>query len=178
MSFHRDIKAASQQNLLRVLHGFLDERGYTHKHKSCEAERNSIDGSTGLKDELIYKRDTSRRDRAYLVLGIILLPTILLTTLGLSFIRESRYTLRTVVSIYVEEEARLSENNMRDSAKGELPDTASDVRVTVHLRAGTAKGGMDIWKPADTRREVSRLAAERRLIEERLSELLLETDML
>lgn len=176
MSFQWDIEVTSLRNLLRALHDFLNERGYMHEDQLPEAECNAIHGMTGFKDELICKRDTTRRDRAYLVFGIILLPTILLTTLGISFISQSRYTLRTIVSISVEGEAHIAENSKQGPVQSEVLNAVSDARITVYLRAGTARGDMDIWKPADTKREVMRLVEERRRLEEGLSELLLGID--
>ncbi|UCG84367.1 MAG: hypothetical protein JSW38_06020 [Dehalococcoidia bacterium] len=176
MSFYRDIKVASLRKLLSGLHALLDARGYIYEYDPQETEIAAIDNIAGFKDGLVSRRDSPRRDRAYLVLGIILLPTILFTTLGISFIRQSRYTLRTVVSISVERETHHAEDNKQGQVQGEVPDTLSNARITVELRAGTAKGDTDIWKPADTRREVIRLVEERRLLEEGLSELLLSID--
>jgi hypothetical protein len=175
-SFQLDIRIASPRKLLSALQALLDARGYIHEYELQETEGAAIDNTAGFKDELLGRRDSPRRDRAYLLFGIILLPTVLLTTLGISFIRQSRYTLRTVVSISVEREPYRAEDSKQVMAQSEVPDAVSNTRVTVELRAGTAKGDMDIWKPADTRREVIRLAAERRLLEEELSALLLEID--
>ena len=176
MSFQRDIGSASASKLISALHDFLDERGFIHEYEPLKAGHDSIDDMTVFKHELLGKRDSPRRDRAYLFLGIVLLPTILFTTLGISFISQSRYTLRTLVSISVEGKPYLAEDNEQGPVQGEVPDSGKAARITVALRAGTAKDDMDIWKPADTRREVVRLAEERRRLEEGLSGLLLGID--
>ena len=176
ISFQRDIRVASPRKLFSALHDFLDERGYMHEYEPLEAAHDTIGGMAVFKDELLGKRDAPRRDRAYLFVGIILLPTILFTTLGISFIGQSRYTLRTLVSISVEGKPYLAEDSKRGLTQVGEPGVGGNARITVGLRAGTAKGDMDIWKPADTRREVVRLAEERRRLEEGLSGLLLGID--
>ena len=173
MSNRWDVRVASPRKLFRALHDFLDDRGYVHEYEPLKTERDAIDGCAVFKSELTGKMDSLRRNRAYLIFGIILLPTILLTTLGISFIRQSRYTLRTIVSVSVEGEAYLARDSKRGPVRSEVLDMVSDARVTLELKSGPAKGDAGIWTPSDDRREVTRLAGERQALEEGLSELLL-----
>jgi len=173
ISYKWDVRVASPRKLFRALHDFLDDRGYVHEYEPLKAERDAIDGCAIFKSELTGKVDSLRRDRAYLIFGIILLPTILLTTLGISLIKQSRYTLRTIISVSVEGEAYLARDSKRGPVRSEVLDVVSDARVTLELKSGLAKGNDGIWKPSDDRREAIRLAGERQALEEGLSQLLL-----
>jgi len=168
-----DVRVASPRKLFRALHDLLDERGYVHEYEPLRAEPDAIDGMAIFKSELLGKRDSPGRDLPYLVFGIILLPTILLTTQGIKLIKESRYTLRTVARISVEGEAYLAKGGTQGTSQSEVLDVVSDARVTIELKAGAARGEYGIWRPADDKRELIRLSEERRRLEEGLSELLL-----
>ena len=175
-SFKKDIRVASPRKLFRDLHDFLDKHEYMHKYEPLKAEPDAIDGLAIFKSELLGKKDVQRRDRAYLVFGIILLPTLLLTNLGLQFIRQSRYIFRATARIDVEGEAYLAKESTEDAGQSETLDVVSDARVTFELQAGAARGDYGIWKPTDSRRDLAALEEERRMLEEELAEYLSKID--
>ena len=171
-----DVRVASPRKLFRDLHDFLDEHEYEHKYEPLKSEPDAIDGLAVFKSELLGRKDTPRRDWAYLIFGIILLPTILLTTLGIRFIRESRYTFRTIASIGVEGEAYLAKESIQDIGQSETLDVVSDARVTFNVKAGAARGDYGIWKPTDNKNDLTDLEEERNRLEEALSEYFAEID--
>ena len=166
-----DVRVASPRKLFRDLRYFLDEHEYEHK-----SEPDAIDGLAIFKSELLGRKDTQRRDWAYLIFGIILLPTILLTTLGIRFIKQSRYTYRTVASIGVEGEAYLAKESLQDIGRSETLDVVSDARVTLSLNAGAARGDYGIWRPTDNKHDLTSLEEERDRLEKALSQYFAGTD--
>lgn len=176
MVFKKDIRVASPRKLFRDLHDFLDKHEYAHKYEPLRAEPDAIDGLAIFKNELLGKKDVQRRDRAYLLFGIILLPTLLLTSLGLRFIRQSSYTFRAVARIDVEGEAYLARESTKDAGQSETLDVVSDARITFELQAGAARGDYGIWRPTDSRRDLEALDEERRMLEEELAAYLDEID--
>ena len=112
-----------------------------------------------------------------MVVGIVLLPTVLLTTLGMTFIRQSRYSFRTVVRIGVEGETGFAAGVDLAMVDTEAADASGAVRVSLHVEAGAARDEGGIWRRTADRREVARLAEERRRLEQGLSDLLRSIDM-
>ena len=167
-----DVRVASPRKLTRALHDFLDERGYVCEYEPSEAEPDAGSGMAIFKSELIGKRDSPRRDLAYIVFGLLLLPTILLTTLGIQFLKASRYYLRTIARISVEAELHPTKGGGRGTVQREVLDVVSDARVTLDVTAGVAQGDYEIVKPTEDKRELVRLAGEQRELERQLSELL------
>ena len=167
-----DIRMASLRKLTGALHDFLYERSYVCEYEPSEAEPNAGSGPAVFKSELIAKRDSPRRDRAYLVFGLLLLPTILLTTLGIQFLKASRYYLRTIARITVEGEVYPTKGEGRGTFQSGVLDVGSDVRVTLDMTAGVAQGDYEIVRPTEDKRELVRLAEEQRELERQLSELL------
>jgi hypothetical protein len=165
-----DVRVASPRKLFRDLHDFLDEHEYEHKYEPLKSDPDAIDGLAIFKSELLGRKDTPRRDWAYLIFGIILVPTILLTTLGIRFIEQSRYTYRTVASIGVQGEAYLAKESVQDIGQNEILDVVSDARVTLNLKAGAARGDYGIWRPTDNKHDLTRLEEELNRLEEALSE--------
>jgi hypothetical protein len=172
-----DVRIASPRKLFRALHDFLDERGYTHEYEPLRAEPDAISGTAIFKAGLLGKSDSARRDSAYLAAGILLLPAILLTSLGIRFVRQSRYYMRTLVSIGVEGEAYLAKGAAPGVGQNEVLDVVSEVRITLEVTAGVAQYDYDIVKPTDNKRELMALEEERRRLEEDLSEMLTDMDM-
>jgi len=171
-AYKKDIRVASPRKLFRDLHDFLDDHGYSHKYEPLKAEPDAIRGLAVFRSELLGKRESTRRDWLYLIFGIILLPTILLTNLGLQFIRQSRYTFRTAARIGVEGEAYLARESTPGAEQGENLDVVSDARVTFELSAGTARGDYGIWRPTDNRGDQAALEEERQKLEGELSKYL------
>jgi len=167
-----DVRVASPRRLLRSLHDFLDERGYVHEYEPTGAEADAISGVAVFKSELIGKRDSPRRDVAYVVFGLLLLPTILLTTLGIRFLKESRYYLRTIARISVEAELHPTKGGGQGAVRSEALDVVSDAKVTLDVTAGVAQGDYEIVRPTEDKRELMRLAEEQRELQRQLSELL------
>jgi hypothetical protein len=139
--------------------------------------RRTAADSAGFRSELQGEKDLPKRDAAYMVVGIVLLPTVLLTSLGMTFIRQSRYSFRTVVRIGVEGETGFAAGVDLDMADTEAADASGAVRVSLHVEAGAARDEGGIWRRAADRREVARLAEERRRLEQGLSDLLRSIDM-
>lgn len=164
-----DVRVTSHRDLLGALQAFLSDRGYAHRRTAAD--------SAGFGSELQSVKDLPKRDTAYLVAGIVLLPTVLLTSLGMSFIRQSRYSFRTVVRIRVEGEPGFSAEVDLDMAGATAEHASGAVRVSLHLEAGAARDEGGIWRRAENRREVARLAEERRRLEDGLSALLGSIDM-
>jgi hypothetical protein len=169
-----DVRVASPRKLFRALHDFLDQWRYVHEYEPLRAEADALSGTAVFKSRLVGKIDTPRRDCPYLAFGIVLLPTILLTSLGMRFIRASRYTQRTVATIGIEGEAYLPRAQVEGAGQNEVPDVISDARITLDITAGAARGDYGIWKPTDVRRELARLAEEKQQLETSLSDLLTE----
>lgn len=167
-----DVRIASTRKLTRALHDFLDERGYVCEYEPSEAEPEAGSGVAIFKSELMTKRDSPRRDLPYIVFGLLLLPTILLTTLGIRFLKESRYYLRTIARIALEGEVHPTKGGTQGTVQSEAPGVVADIRVTLEVTAGTAQGDYEIVRPTEDKRELVRLAQERRELEEQLSELL------
>ncbi|TET18048.1 MAG: hypothetical protein E3J81_01015 [Dehalococcoidia bacterium] len=163
-----DVRVASPRRLLLSLHNFLDEHGYAHEYEPSEAEPNAGSGPAIFKSELIGKRDSPRRDRAYLVFGLLLLPTILLTTLGIQFLKASRYYLRTIARISVEGEVYPTRGGGQGTVQSGELDTVCDARVTLDMTAGVAQGDYEIVRPTEDKRELVRLAEEQRQLSELL----------
>ncbi len=166
------VRAASPRRLLLSLHDFLDERGYLCEYEPSEAEPNAGSGPASFKSELIGKRDSPRRDLPYIVFGLLLLPTILLTTLGIQFLKASRYYLRTIARISVEGEAYPTRGGGQGAAQSEELDVVCDARVTLDMTAGVAQGDYEIVRPTEDKRELVRLAEEQRELQRQLAELL------
>lgn len=167
-----DIRVASPRKLTRALHDFLDERGYVCEYEPSEAGPDAGSGVAVFKGELIAKRDSPRRDLAYIVFGLLLLPTVLLTTLGIQFLKASRYYLRTIARISVEGKVYPTKGEGRGTFQSGVLDVGSDVRVTLDMTAGVAQGDYEIVRPTEDKRELVRLAEEQRELERQLSELL------
>jgi hypothetical protein len=167
-----DVRVASPRRLFRALHDFLDEWGYLHEYEPLRVEADALSGTAVFKSQLLGKIDTPKRDRPYLVFGIILLPTLLLTSLGTRFIRASRYTRRTLATIGVEGEAYLARGEAQGAAQDDVPDVVSDARITLDITAGAARGDFAIWKPTDNKRELARLVEEKRQLEGAISAVL------
>jgi len=167
-----DVRIASPQKLTRALHDFLDERGYLCEYEPSEAEPNAISSKAIFKSELIGKRDSPRCDMAYIVFGLLLLPTILLTGLGIRFLKQSRYYLRTIARITVEGEVYPAKGGGQGAVQSEVLDVVSDARVTLDMTAGVAQGDYEIVRPTEDKRKLVRLAEEQRELERQLSELL------
>ena len=167
-----DGRVASTRKLTRALHDFLDERGYVCEYEPSGAEPDAGSGVAFFKSELIAKRDSPRRDLPYIVFGLLLLPTILLTTLGIRFLKESRYYLRTIARITVEGKVHPTRGGTQGAVQSEAPDVVADVRVTLEVTAGTAQGDYEIVRPTEDKRELARLAKEQRKLEKQLSKLL------
>jgi hypothetical protein len=173
-----DVRVASPRKLFRALHDFLDDRGYVHEYEPLKAEPDAIGGTAVFKSELLGKSDSPRRDWAYLLFGIFLLPTILLTTLGIRFIRQSRYTMRTIARIGVEGEAYLAKGGTQGTVQSEVLDVVSDARITLDVEAGAARDEYKIWRPTENRRELIMVAEERQKLEDDLFGLLLRISQL
>ncbi|MCJ7522906.1 MAG: hypothetical protein MUP21_11935 [Dehalococcoidia bacterium] len=173
-----DVRIASSRKLFRALHDFLDDRGYVHEYEPLKAEPDAIHGTAIFKSELLGKSDFPKRDWAYLVFGILLLPTILLTNLGIRFIKQSRYTMRTIARIGVEGEAYLAKEGAQGTVQSEVLDVVSDARVTLDVTAGAARGEYKIWRPTENKRELIRVAEERQKLEDGLFGLLLRISQL
>jgi hypothetical protein len=151
-----NVRVSSCPLLLRALQELVVERGYVSDGEQLPPEAAAA-GPGDYRGEVTGEKDSPKRDLPYLALGIALLPTVLLTTLGISFIRQSRYTFRTVVRIGVEGASR---------------DAGGEVRIVLQLEAGAARDGGGIWRPTDHRGELARLAGERRRLEQRVTDLL------
>jgi hypothetical protein len=151
-----NVRVSSCPLLLRALQELLVERGYVSDGEQLPPEAAAA-GPGDFRGEVAGERDSPKRDLPYLVLGIALVPTILLTTLGISFIRQSRYTFRTVVRIGVE---------------GASHEAGGEVRIILQLEAGAARDDGGIWRPTDHRGELAGLAGERRRLEQGVTELL------
>ena len=167
-----DVRAASPQRLLLSLHDFLVERGYLCEYELPEAEPDAGSGPASFKSELIGKRDSPRRDRAYLGFGLFLLPTVLLTTLGIQFLKASRYYLRTIARISVEGEAYPTRGRGQGAVQSDELDVVCDARVALDMTAGVAQGDYEIVRPTEDKRELVRLAEEQRELQRQLAELL------
>jgi hypothetical protein len=167
-----DVRAASPRGLLLSLQDFLVERGYLCEYEPPEAEPDAGSGPVSFKSELIGKRDSPRRDRAYLGFGLFLLPTILLTTLGIRFLKASRYYLRTIASISVEGETYPARGRGQGAVQSDELDVVCDARVTLDMTAGAAQGDYEIVRPTEDKRELVRLAEEQRELQRQLAELL------
>lgn len=165
-----DIRVTSHRDLLGALRAFLNDRGYVHRRTAAY--------SAGFRSELQGERDSPKRDAAYMVVGILLLPTVLLTSLGMTFIRQSRYSFRTVVRIRVEGETGFAAEVDLDMVDTGVADASGAVRVSLHMEAGAARDEGGIWRHTDDRREVAKLADERRRLEQGLSGLLRSIDVL
>ena len=163
-----DVTVTSHRDLLGALRTFLNDCGYVHRRTAAD--------SVGFRSELQCEKDSPKRDAAYLAIGILLLPTILLTSLGITFIRQSRYSFRTVVRIGIEGETGFAAEVDLDMVGTEAADASGAVRVSLHVEAGAARDEGGIWRHTDDRREVARLAEERRRLEQGLSELLRSID--
>lgn len=172
-----DVRAASPRELTRALHDFLDEGGYVCEYEPSEPEPNASSGVAIFKTELIAKRDYPRRDLPYIVFGLLLLPTVLLTTLGIRFLKESRRYLRTIARITVEGEVHPTKGGGQGAVQSEGLDVISDARVTLDMIAGVAQGNYEIVRPTEDKRELARLAEEQRELERHLSELLPTIDL-
>lgn len=155
-----DLRVASCRRLLASLRELLIGRGYV-----LRSAPDDFAGSSAFSGELLGEKDSLRRDAAYLGLGITLLPTLLLTSLGINFIRQSRYTFRTVAGIGVEGAPQPCPDAGAD-------DAPADVRIVLRMEAGPPREGGGIWRPTGDRREVARLADERRRFEQDITELL------
>lgn len=154
-----DVRVASCRRLLGSLRELLIGRGYVLKSAPALPA-----GPSFFASELVCEKDSPKRDAAYLGLGIALLPTLLLTNLGVNFIRQSRYTFRTVVRIGVE-------GTTLQCPDAGLEDAPADVRIVLRVEAGPAREeGGGIWRSTDDRREVARLADERRRLERDIAE--------
>ena len=167
-----DVRVASPRRLLLSLRDLLVERGYLCEYEPPEAETNAVSGPASFKSDLIGKRDSPRRDRAYLVFGLLLLPTILLTTLGIQFLKASRYYLRTIARISVEGEAYPTRGRGQGAVQSDELDVVCDARVTLDMTAGVAQGDYEIVRPTEDKRELVRLAEEQRELQRQLAELL------
>jgi hypothetical protein len=170
--YKKDVRIASPRKLFRDLQAFLDRNEYTHRIEHLNSESDDVDNIAIFKGELLGKKDVARRDRAYLWFGIILLPTILLTNLGTQFIRQSRYTFRTVARICVEGEGILARQSTEGAGQNGTPDMISDAGITFELAAGAARGDYGIWKHTDNKRNLAVLEAERTRLEVELSKYL------
>jgi hypothetical protein len=155
-----DLRVISCRRLLGSLEELLSARGYVLRPAPAHPA-----GSSALSSEFVGEKDSPKRDAAYLAVGIALLPTLLLTSLGVRFIRQSRYTFRTVAGIGVE-------GMFRPCPDAGAEDAPADVRVVLQVEAGAAREGGGIWRPTEDRREVARLADERRRLEQDITELL------
>jgi hypothetical protein len=155
-----DIRVTSCRRLLGSLQEILAGRGYVLRPAPEHPA-----ASSALSSELLGEKDSLRRDAAYLGLGIGLLPTLVLTSLGIRFIRQSRYTFRTVAGIGVE-------GATLPCPDGGAEDAPADVRIVLRVEAGPPREGGGIWRPTDDRREVARLDDERRRLEQDITELL------
>jgi hypothetical protein len=173
-----DVRVASPRKLFRALHDFLDDLGYVHEYEPLKAEPDAIGGTAIFKSELLGRSDFPRRDLAYLWFGVLLLPTILLTNLGINFIRQSRYTMRTIARIGVEGEAYSTRGEPQSTVQSEVLDVFSDARVTLDVTAGPARGEYKIWRPTENKRELRRVAEERQKLEDGLFGLLLRMSRL
>ena len=167
-----DVRGASPRKLTRALHDFLDERGYVCEYEPPEDEPYAGSGVAIFKSELIGKKDSPRRDIAYIVFGLLLLPSILLTTLGIRFLKESRYYLRTIARISVEGEVYPTKGGEQGAVPSEALDIACNVSVALDVTAGVAQGDNEIVRPTEDKHELVRLAEEQRELERQLSELL------
>ena len=172
MSSTWDVRVASPRRLLLSLQDFLIERGYLCEYEPPEAEPDAGSGPASFKSELIGKRDSPRRDRAYLVFGLFLLPTILLTTLGIQFLKASRYYLRTIARISVEGEAYPTRGGGQGAVQSDELDVVCDAKVTLDVTAGVAQGDYEIVRPTEDKRELVRLAEEQRELQRQLAQLL------
>ncbi len=155
-----DARVTSYRGLRASLQELLIGRGYALRSAPAHPA-----GPSAFSGDFLGEKDSPKRDAAYLAFGIALLPTLLLTSLGIRFIRQSRYTFRTVVRIGVE-------GKSRPFSDAGTEDTPGDVRVVLRVEAGPAREGGGIWRPTDDRREVARLADERRGLEQGITELL------
>ena len=155
-----DIRVASCRRLLGSLQEILAGRGYV-----LRPAPEHLAASSALSSELLGEKDSLKRDAAYLGLGIALLPTLVLTSLGIRFIRQSRYTFRTVAGIGVK-------SATRPCPGGGADDTPADLRIVLRVEAGPAREGGGIWRPTGDSREVARLADERRGLEQDITKLL------
>lgn len=155
-----NVRVASCRSLVDSLRELLVGRGYVLRSAPAEPAVSGV-----FTSEVLAEKDWPRRDAAYLGLGIALLPTLLLTSLGLNFIRQSRYTFRTVAGISVNGMTEICP----DAGSG---DAAADVRIVLHVETGPAREGGGIWRPIDDRSGLARLADERRRLEQDITELL------
>jgi len=168
-----DVSVASPRKLFRALHDFLDEHGYVHEYEPLKAEPDAIGGMAIFRSELVGKSDLPRSNLAYVVLGILLLLTIVLIPMGMRFLGQSRYHIRTIAKIGMEGEAYLAKGGTQGTVQGEVLDVVSDARVTLDVTAGIAQGDYKILRPTEDKRELIRIAEEQQGLENALSELLL-----
>lgn len=168
-----DVSVASPRKLFRALHDFLDEHGYVHEYEPLKAEPDAIGGMAIFRSGLVGKSDLPRSNLAYVVLGILLLLTIVLIPIGMRFLGQSRYHIRTIAKIGMEGEAYLAKGGTQGTAQGEALDVVSDARVTLDVTVGIAQGDYKILRPTEDKRELIRIAEEKQGLENALSELLL-----
>ncbi len=171
-----DVRVLSRLALLEALERLLKERGYV-PGRELPRPAGAASGSGSSEAELRGEKDWPKRDWPYLVFGVALLPTILLTTLGIRFMKQSWYTFRTVVSIGVEGNPRPVPDPDSSQADIGARDVAGEVRVRLQVAAGRARDEGGIWRPTDDEGEVARLSAERRQLEQGISELLRSMDV-
>jgi hypothetical protein len=168
-----DVRVASPRKLFRDVHDFLEEDGFGHDYEPLKAERDAIGDVAIFKSELAGKMDSQARDVFSLILGILLIFTIVLIPLAIRLLRESRYTLRTVVEIGVEGEAYRYRHGTTGAAAIEVLEVVSDARVTLHVKTGVAADDAEISRPSRVRGERRRIALEQQDLRESFERLLI-----
>lgn len=167
-----DVRVASPRKLFRALHDLLTECGYEHEYEPLKTDRDAISDVAIFDTELIGKKDYRERDLFRIILGVLLLFTIILIPLAIRLLKASRYSLRTIAKIGVEGEAYRTRVSARGTPQTETLDVVSDARVTLDVSAGVAEGDYEISRPAQSRRELARIAEERQEIKNSFEKLL------
>ncbi|MEE8470040.1 MAG: hypothetical protein V3S51_01780, partial [Dehalococcoidia bacterium] len=171
-----DVRVASPRRLFRSLHDFLEEDGYAHEYEPLKTERDAIGDTAIFNSQLVGRQDTQGRDVLSLLLGILLIFTILLIPLAIRLLRESRYTLTTIVEISVEGEAYRYRHGTNGATSSEVLDVVSDARVTLQVKTGLAGEESGISRPSRVRGERQRIAQEQQDLRDNFDQILISLD--
>lgn len=168
-----DVRVASPRRLFRALHDFLEEGGYAHEYEPLKAERDAIGDTAIFNSELVGRQETQGRDVLSMILGILLIFTIILTPRAIRLLRESRYTLTTIVEIGVEGEAYRYRYGTTGTTSSEVLDVVSDARVTLLVKTGIAGNESEISRPSRVRGERRKVAQEQQDLRDAFDHLLI-----
>ena len=172
-----DVRTGSPRKLWRALYDFLDRNGFEHEYEELKPEESPIEGTATFRDQLIEQREREKRVRFWflrILISLLLCPTMILIPLGLRRIRSSLKTIRTMVSIDVEDEVYRSRGaNIHTSYAAEVLDAVADVRVTLQAWVGETirekEGDIRLTKDET---KITRLRHEFAELSRRLDELL------